>query len=140
MWRLARLDRFVDVGHADGEIETGRAQQLGTAWRCGGQDDQIETECYSRRVIPLQQFMPAALAEILRKAPLTPEKINFAWRSAVGPAVDAATSIELRNGVLYVTTRDASWQRELERSAGLIRSRLTATLGNVIRTIEVSRA
>jgi hypothetical protein len=90
-------------------------------------------------VIPVQQFMPAALAEILRKAPLTPEKVAFAWRSAVGAAMDKATSIELRNGVLYVRARDASWQREVERSAGLIRSRLAAVLGTAVRSIEVTR-
>lgn len=83
--------------------------------------------------------MPAALAEILRKAPLTPEKVAFAWRSAVGAAMDKATSIELRNGVLYVRARDASWQREVERSAGLIRSRLAAVLGTAVRSIEVTR-
>jgi hypothetical protein len=88
-------------------------------------------------MIPVHQFLPSALAEILRKAPLTPEKVAFAWRSAVGPAVDNATTIDLRNGVLYVRARDAAWQREVERSAGLIRSRLSALLGNVVKTIEV---
>ena len=81
--------------------------------------------------------MPGVLADILRKAPLTPEQVAFAWRSAVGPAVDKATTIDLRQGVLYVIARDASWQREVERSAGLIRSRLTSVLGNVVRSIEV---
>jgi hypothetical protein len=90
-------------------------------------------------MIPVQQFMPAALTEILRKAPLTPEKVAFAWRSAVGPAVDKATTIELRGSVLHVRTLDASWQRELERSAGLIRSRLVPLLGNVVRSINVTR-
>ena len=90
-------------------------------------------------MIPAHQLIPTALAEILRKAPLTPEKVAFAWRSAVGPAVDHATTIELRGGVLYVQTRDASWQREVERSAGLIRSRLATLLGNVVRSIEVTR-
>ncbi|HTM04935.1 MAG TPA: DciA family protein [Vicinamibacterales bacterium] len=88
-------------------------------------------------MIPVQQFMPGVLADILRKAPLTPEKVAFAWRSAVGPAVDKATTIDLRQDVLYVIARDASWQREVERSAGLIRSRLTSVLGNVVRSIEV---
>jgi hypothetical protein len=88
-------------------------------------------------MIPVHQFLPSALAEILRKAPLTPEKVAFAWRSAVGPAVDNATTIDLRNGVLYVRARDAAWQREVERSAGLIRSRLSPLLGNVVKTIEV---
>jgi hypothetical protein len=91
-------------------------------------------------MIPVQQFMPGVLTEILRKAPLTPEKVAFAWRSAVGPAMDKATTVELRNGVLHVKARDASWQREVERSAGLIRSRLVAVLGNVVRSIEVTRS
>jgi hypothetical protein len=90
-------------------------------------------------MIPVHQFMPGVLAELLRKAPLTPEKVAFAWRSAVGPAVDKATAVDLRNGILHVKARDASWQREVERSAGLIRSRLIATLGNVVRSIEVTR-
>ena len=90
-------------------------------------------------MIPVQQFMPAVLTEILRKAPLTPEKVAFVWRSAVGPAMDKATIVELRNGVLHVKARDASWQREVERSAGLIRSRLVAVLGNVVRSIEVTQ-
>ena len=91
-------------------------------------------------MIPVQQFMPGVLTEILRKAPLTPAKVAFAWRSAVGPAVDKATTVDLRNGVLHVKARDASWQREVERSAGLIRSRLIAMLGNVVRSIEVTRS
>jgi hypothetical protein len=90
-------------------------------------------------MIPVQQFMPGALAEILRKAPLTAEKVDFAWRSAVGPAVDKATAVDLRNGVLHVKARDASWQREVERSASLIRVRLIALLGDVVRSIEVTR-
>lgn len=94
---------------------------------------------YRGPVIPVHQFLPAALSEVLRRAPLTPEKVAFAWRAAVGSAVDKATTIELRNGVLRVQARDATWQREVERSAGLIRSRLTALLGNVVKTIEVTR-
>jgi hypothetical protein len=89
-------------------------------------------------VIPLQQFMPGALADVMRRAPLTPEKVAFAWRSAVGPAVDKATTVELIDGILRVRARDASWRREIERSAGLIRSRLIVVLGNVVRWIEVA--
>jgi hypothetical protein len=90
-------------------------------------------------VIPLQQFMPAALAEVLRKAPLTHDKVAFAWRTAVGPAVAKATTVELSDGVLRVRARNASWQREVERSAMLIRSRLGEVLGNVVQSIEVTR-
>ncbi|MGH7551894.1 MAG: DciA family protein [Longimicrobiales bacterium] len=83
--------------------------------------------------------MPDALAAVLRRAPLTPEKVAFSWRTAVGPAVDKVTSVELRDGVLRVRTKDAAWQREIERSAALIRSRLGGLLGErVVRYIEVS--
>jgi hypothetical protein len=92
-------------------------------------------------VIAVHQFMPDAVAEILRKAPLTPEKVAFAWRSAVGAAVDKASTIELRNGVLHVRARDAAWQREMERSAAVIRARLEALLGSgVVRYIDVTVA
>ena len=83
--------------------------------------------------------MPDALAAVLRRAPLTPEKVAFSWRSAVGPAVDKVTFVELRNGVLHVRAKDATWQREVERSAALIRTRLDSLLGErVVRYIEVS--
>jgi hypothetical protein len=83
--------------------------------------------------------MPDALATVLRRAPLTPEKIAFSWRTAVGPAVDKVTSVALHNGVLHVRTRDATWQREIERSATLIRSRLESLLGeDVVRYIKVA--
>jgi len=83
--------------------------------------------------------MTSALADILRRAPLTPEKVAFSWRTAVGPAVDKVTVVELHEGILYVRARDAAWQREIERSAALIRSRLDGLLGDrVVRRIEVA--
>ncbi len=93
----------------------------------------------SRRVIPIQAVVSDALAGALRKAPLTPEKVAFAWRTAVGEAVDRVTTVELRGRVLHVRARDAAWQREVERAAGLIRSRLVALLGDdVVRGIDVT--
>lgn len=90
-------------------------------------------------MVPVHQVMPGALAAILRKAPLTPEKVAFAWRTAVGPAVDRVTSIELKGRVLHVRAKDAAWQREVERSAALIRTRLGALLGDdVVRGLDVS--
>jgi hypothetical protein len=90
-------------------------------------------------MIPVSRFMPEALAAILRRAPLSEEKIAFAWRASVGPAVDKATSIELHEGVLRVKAKDAAWQREIERSAGVIRARLDSLLGaRVVRYIEVT--
>lgn len=93
----------------------------------------------SLAVIPVHQVMPGALAVVLRKAPLTPEKIAFAWRTAVGPSVDRVTTIALRGRVLHVRAKDAAWQREVERSAGLIRSRLAVLLGDdVVRGLDVT--
>lgn len=90
-------------------------------------------------MIPVQAILPAALAGILRKAPLTPDKVAFAWRSAVGSAVDGATTIDLRDGILHVHAKDAAWQREIERAAAVIRPRLDAVLGaGVIRYIDVT--
>jgi hypothetical protein len=82
--------------------------------------------------------MPDAVAAIVRKAPLTPEKVAFAWRSVVGPALDHATSVNWSDGVLRVKAKDVAWQREVERSAALIRSRLDHLLGErVVRYIDV---
>lgn len=90
-------------------------------------------------MLPVNQVMTSALADILRRAPLTPEKVAFSWRTAVGPAVDKVTVVELHEGILYVRARDAAWQREIERSAALIRSRLDGMLGDrVVRRIEVA--
>ena len=90
-------------------------------------------------MIPVQQFLPEALATVLRKAPLTPEKVAFAWRTAVGAAVDKASVAVLRGDVLHVRVENASWQRELERSAAVVRARLETLLGaGVVRYIDVT--
>lgn len=90
-------------------------------------------------MIPVHRILPDALAEILRKAPLTDEKVAFAWRSAVGPAIDRGTSVSLQDGVLHVTVREPAWGREVERSQALIRARLDSLLGRgIVRAIEIS--
>jgi hypothetical protein len=90
-------------------------------------------------VIPVADVIPDTLASVIRKAPLTPEKLAFAWRLSVGPAIERATTIDLRNGVLYVAARDLAWRREVERSAGLIRRRLQALLGaDVFKALDIT--
>jgi hypothetical protein len=89
-------------------------------------------------MIPVQRVMPEALAAALRRAPLSPEKVAFAWRTAVGATVDRASRVRLQQQVLHVRTRDAAWQREIERSAALICARLDALLGaGVVRGLHV---
>jgi hypothetical protein len=100
---------------------------------------QIEDRRYTDWMIPVHRFLPDALAQVLRKAPLTPEKVAFAWRASVGPAVDKVTTTELRGRVLYVRAKDAAWQREVERSLGIVRARLEALLGkDVVGDIRVT--
>jgi predicted nucleic acid-binding Zn ribbon protein len=81
-------------------------------------------------VIPAYQVIPAVLAEVLRKAPLCPEKVEFAWRAAVGPAVARVTSVSLDpDGVLHVGSSEAHWTTEVRRSSKLILARLESMLG-----------
>jgi hypothetical protein len=89
-------------------------------------------------VIPVQDIIPGTVARILREAPLTPEKVAFAWRAAVGPAVEKATTIALHDHVLHVRATGPVWQSEIERHGTLIRARLDALLGpGVVRWVRV---
>jgi hypothetical protein len=90
-------------------------------------------------MIPVHRVIPDALAEILRKAPISDGKVAFAWRSSVGPAMDRGTTVTLRDGVLRVAVKEAAWGREVKRSEALIRARLESLLGpGVVRAIEIS--
>jgi predicted nucleic acid-binding Zn ribbon protein len=88
-------------------------------------------------MIPAHKAIPAVLAEVLRRAPLCPEKVEFAWRAAVGAAVARATTVSLdRDGILLVRSAEAHWLTEVRRSSKLIHARLEALLGaGVISTI-----
>jgi hypothetical protein len=89
-------------------------------------------------MLPVQRFMPEALAAILRKAPLSEDKVAFAWRTAVGASVDRVTTVRLEGTTLRVCVRDAQWQREVERAAAIIRARLEALLGTgIVRSLDV---
>ena len=80
-------------------------------------------------MIPAHEIAHLALATVLRRAPLSPEKVTLAWRMSVGaPVAQATSSVELREGVLLVTARDAAWRNEVERSAALIRRRVNDLL------------
>ena len=61
---------------------------------------------------------------------MTDEKVAFAWRLAVGPAVGNATTVRLAaNGTLYVKADAPAWNDAIGKSLGLIRSRLAHFLG-----------
>jgi hypothetical protein len=80
-------------------------------------------------VHPISHVVPAALMELLRTTPLSSGKVGFAWKTAVGPALDRVTSVRLENGVLIVETRGPQWSREIIRSRGVILARLKTFLG-----------
>jgi len=90
---------------------------------------------HSRAVEPIQDVLPSALAELLRQAPFSPGKLQFAWKAAVGPGIERATAIVLEaDGTLAVRVSGPFWRKELERSLPVIRRRLALLLGE--RTVK----
>ena len=78
---------------------------------------------------------------LLRDAPLSNGKVGFAWRAAVGPAVERATHVRLDQRVLIVETSSPQWSREIMRSSPVILQRLQDFLGaDSVERIEVRRA
>jgi hypothetical protein len=89
-------------------------------------------------VHPIGHVAPAAVLELLRQAPLSDGKVAFAWKTAVGPAVDRATAVKLDGATLVVETTGAQWTREIRRSSGVILTRLKTLLGDgTVQSIQV---
>lgn len=81
-------------------------------------------------MIKANQVMPAVVADVIRKAPLSDEKVAFAWRLAVGAAMDKSTKVRLgEDGTLHIRTDSQAWTDSIRASVGLIRSRLAHFLG-----------
>ena len=90
---------------------------------------------------PLHDGMPGALIELLRGSPLSDGKVTFAWKAAVGPAIERVTHVKLERRVLLVETPSAQWSKEVMRSSPVILKRLRSLLGaDVVERIEVRRA
>lgn len=87
---------------------------------------------------PLSSAVPGALAELLRAAPLSPGKVSFAWRAAVGPAVERETSVRLEGTTLIVDAATRQWAQEVRRASSTILRRMHTLLGpDAVRTLEV---
>lgn len=98
-------------------------------------DDKIES------VVPIASAVPVAVAELLKRSPLSPGKVAFAWRTAVGAALERVTEIRLEGGVLIVEAQTPQWAREVSRSSSMILRRLQTLLGeNAVDRIEVRQA
>jgi hypothetical protein len=88
---------------------------------------------------PLGSLAETILPALVRKQPLTPEKVQFAWRVSVGAAIDRATRVRLA-GATLVVTGEPQWLKEIERSQALIVRRLQRMLGeSVVRTMSCER-
>ena len=86
----------------------------------------------------LAQVMPRTLAAILRDAPLSRGKVDFAWRTAVGPAMARASAVLLENEVLLVDAQSPQWGAAIQRGSAVIRGRLDGLLGSgVVREIRI---
>ena len=90
---------------------------------------------------PLTHAVPGALRLLMRDAPLSAGKVDFAWRAAVGPALGRATTVNLEGSVLVVRTATPEWSREVMRCSPIILRRLQELLGaDAVKRIEVQRA
>jgi len=86
----------------------------------------------------ISHIVPAALMELLRTAPLSDGKVTFAWKAAVGPALERATAVKLEAGTLIVETTGPQWTREVRRSSGVILTRIKTLLGDsTVERIEI---
>lgn len=89
----------------------------------------------------IQQFSAGVLAEVVRRQPASTERTSFAWQIAVGPAISRSTTVDVIDGVIVVTARDAHWARAVERATSTILPRMQHLLGaQVITAIKVSCA
>jgi hypothetical protein len=89
-------------------------------------------------LIPIQQFSSGVLAEIVRHQPPSAARTAFAWQIAVGGAMARTTTVDLVDGVLRVTGRDAHWAQAVERSSETILARMRHLLGDdAVRALEV---
>jgi predicted nucleic acid-binding Zn ribbon protein len=70
------------------------------------------------------------LPALLARAPLSPEKVDFAWRTVAGDALARATRVTLRDGILIVSANDARWLDEVARARTTLLARLNALLGD----------
>lgn len=86
------------------------------------------------------RVLPAVLATAIRQAPLTPEKVAFAWRAAGGAAIARVTEVTLADGgVLKVQALDPQWAKEVHRLRHDLVRQLEPWLGSgVVEKIEIA--
>jgi len=88
-------------------------------------------------VLPVQNIAAGVLAEIIRRQQPSRERTSFAWSIVAGPALTRAATVDLRDGILYVTPKDDRWTRELHRAGDTLLTRLQALLGPDLRKLHI---
>ena len=82
------------------------------------------------QMVSLQSCLPTVLAGLLSRQPDSPAKVGFAWRAAVGDAIDRVTTVNLTDaGTLKVRATNQIWRREVMRLKPVILARLQTMLG-----------
>lgn len=74
-------------------------------------------------------FATSVLAEMLARQPMSPGKLQFAWRAAVGAALARASTLDWREGRVVVRMSSPEWTRELERLKPIVLERMRTILG-----------
>ena len=82
-------------------------------------------------------FATSVLANMLERQPMSPGKLQFAWRAAVGPALARAASLDWQDGRVIVHMSSDEWTREIRRSKPMILERLRLLLGNEVTRIDI---
>ena len=83
---------------------------------------------------PLAHTIPRAIAALLRATPMSPGKLEFAWKTVVGPAMSRGTFVRLDGRRLLIDPRTAAWAKEVTRSRHIILNRLQSLLGSDVIT------
>ena len=63
-------------------------------------------------MVPLQNFAPGVLADVIRRQPPSPARTSFAWTVAVGPALARSTTATLTGAVLTVRAHEANSHKD----------------------------
>ena len=90
-------------------------------------------------VIAVQGVLPGVLVELVRRQPMTPAKVDFAWRTSVGGAFARASRVSLgERGALTIHVDDPHWRREIQHALPTLRARLERLLGDALTSITVA--
>lgn len=88
---------------------------------------------------PLNAALPGVVRNLLLRSPMSVEKFEFAWRLAVGPALErVARPVLHEDGTVEVFVVEAAWRREIKRSQAAILAKLQDLLStSVVKALKV---